>query len=321
MTTDDAPHEHVSLETAADFDERLLDAAASADVAARVAACATCAGALDAVHRTRAALADLPPIPMPPAVADRLHAALAAEAQASLVPGGAATVTALAKPHRRFWIPVGVGVAAAGALIFALQLNGRSADTNTSAAMTAAASSSPSQSDGANIRTLASGTDYATAARSGLAFGLQSAPAAVPRADSGSIEYKATVPQPADAAGATPAATASATAAPSPTNASALSAGSASDVTSATGGFSVGDLSQYGPLRSKATLDACILRLVDPAAPVQPTIVDFASYAGKPAVAIFFPSPKAGQLDVFVVGLACATKDDVLAYLRVPAAP
>ncbi|MDQ1681745.1 MAG: hypothetical protein QOH99_286, partial [Frankiaceae bacterium] len=291
MTTDDAPHEHLSVETAADFDERLLDAAASADVAARVAACATCAGALDAVHRTRAALADLPPIPMPPAIADRLHAALAAETQASLVPGGAATVTALAKPARRFWIPVGVGVAAAGALIFALQLNGRSADTNPSAATRAAASSTPSnESLSANIRTLASGTDYATAARSGLAAGLQSAPVAGPAVDSGGFGYKANVPQPAATPGGTT--TASATAVPSPTNASALSAGSgsASDTSTSADQMSVGDLSQYGPLRNQATLDACILRLIDPAAPVQPTTVDFASYAGKPAVAIFFPA-------------------------------
>ncbi|MDQ1727097.1 MAG: hypothetical protein QOK14_1142, partial [Frankiaceae bacterium] len=112
----DPHHEHVDLEVAADFDERLLDAASSADVAARIAGCPTCAAALDAIHRTRSGLAALPVAPMPSTVADRLQEALAKETLSARVPGGAATVTAVQRPsRRRLWLPAAAGVAAVAA--------------------------------------------------------------------------------------------------------------------------------------------------------------------------------------------------------------
>ena len=342
MTTDDAAHEHLSLETAADFDERLLDGAASADVAARVASCATCADTLDAIHRTRSVLADLPAVPMPIAVADRLHAALAAEAQASRVPGGATTVTALTKPRRRLWLPIGAGIAAAGALVFALQLNGPSSTTAASSpAAAAAGSASAPYSVSANVRTLASGIDYKTTLRASVAGRLSGAPLVVTPADAAALEDKSADRSPVHSLGsASPAATASATAAattaPRPSTSASDTGSVPFDLPTAAGGSSAAALEQagggvrlyagnlapeYGPLLDRATLDSCIARLVDPAAPVLPTVIDYASYAGKPALAIFFPSAVAGQLDVYVVGPACGTRDDLLTFLRVPAAP
>ena len=359
MTTDDAQHDHVTLELAADFDERLLDAAASAEVAARIASCATCAAALDSIAKTRAALTALPAIPMPSAVADRLHAALAAETRSAQVPGGAATVTSMAAGSvrsrmRRLWIPLGAGIAATGALTFVLQTSSKS--STTAAQPAAAATSAAGSAAPPSFHTLASGTDYAHAQGSDLRNRLSvqltagttvTATGALPESKDafGSAPVGTAAASPADAATTAAAGTptASTSSAPGPVSAAtplpsatsaasataSAAAGSRSAVDSGATTFSYSDrplsaisLVAYGALQDPAVLAACVQRLQDPDAPVEPRLVDFASYAGKPAVAVYFPSNGAGQLDVYIVGTACGPSgDDLLKFLRIPAAP
>ena len=91
----DAGAGHPDLETLADLDEGLLEPAADAAARAHVAGCLECADSLRAIGAARAALAALPPEPMPAAVAERLEHALvdaaAGEAGDAEEPRGAVT--------------------------------------------------------------------------------------------------------------------------------------------------------------------------------------------------------------------------------------
>ncbi|MCU1678407.1 MAG: hypothetical protein JWM93_3165, partial [Frankiales bacterium] len=310
MTMDDAGHEHLSLDEAADFDQRLLDGAASADVAARVASCAACAGTLDAIVAVRGALGGLPTPAMPADVARRLHAALAAEARSARVPGGAATVTALPAARvlrgRSRWLPAAVGIAAVGvvAIVVTASLH---RDSNVPTAGSAASPPTRAASAigaAAGVPTTVSGSDYGTApqqkaesalsdsaarAAGGTAF---SAPAAGP-----SVTETDATPVPA----------------PSPVSAPATIATPEHDAVDTTSAVKQSPDDRYAGLRDPVTLDACVARLIDPDTAIRPTLIDYGSFNGEPAIAVYFPSDKAGQLDVFVVGVGCGPlKDDLL---------
>ncbi|MDQ1703502.1 MAG: hypothetical protein QOF57_2754 [Frankiaceae bacterium] len=310
----DPHHEHVDLEVAADFDERLLDAASSADVAARIAGCPTCAAALDAIHRTRSGLAALPVVPMPSTVADRLQEALAKETLSARVPGGAATVTAVRRPsRRRLWLPAAAGIAAAAAVILVVVRPHDPQPAGTAQQRLPASAGAGGSATG--VPAVASGVDYGTTTRARLVQGVDAAP----------LAYSASVTdQPA--AGSAPAATSAAASAaapvpaPSPLSAVPGPSGSAEGLSDTANTpartAALPDMTVYTPLRDPATLDACVARLIDPETGTRPSLIDYASFNGTPAVAIFFPSSVAKESDVYVVGLRCGpATDDLLDFL------
>ncbi len=345
--TADRQHEHIDLEQAADFDERILDAAASADVAARVAACPTCAATLDAISHIRSTLSGLPTLTMPTAVTERLDAALAEESQSARVPGGAATVVALAQPARRaarrYWLPAVAGIAAASAIVLVVARQGSTQQSMSSAGAAAATSAAGGAGAAAGVPTTQSGIDYA---KSAPAEGrTDSHPLA---ASSGASGLYSSVPVPGSAAGAAAGTAASASAAapppvaltaPTPQPAGSPAAvltptvqSGASVRDSAAGSMSLSaapaaavsyDNTAYTPLRDQATLDACVARLVDPDTGARPSLIDYASFKGAPAVAVYFPSALAGESEVYVVGVHCGSvTEDLLDYLlHVPDTP
>jgi len=340
MTTD-PQHEHIDLELAADFDERLLDAAASADVAARVAACPTCAATLDAISRTRATLADLPPLTMPAAIADRLHAALAEETLSAQVPGGATTVVALDRPSRRpaarVWLPAAVGIAAAAAIVAAVSHS--SPSHGRSSSLAAGATSAPAAAGAAaGVPTRQSGIDYADSAAAKRAAGTDSQVTASSAAAAASREGIESAAPSVAASGSAPAAAATSAAASASASTSASADGTgqpAAPVPDAAGATDSGgdvsitaagsaspaasstfDRTAYTPLYDPATLDACVARLVDPETGIRPSLIDYAAFKGVPALAVYFPSDVAGESDVYVVGVHCGpVTDDLLDYL------
>jgi hypothetical protein len=306
-------HTHIDVDEAADFDEGLLDASASRRVSAAIASCATCAATHDAVVHARDALTGLGTETLPPAVADRLDAALAAEARSARVPGGAATVTALADRRRRWWLPVAAGVAAVGVLALvvpAVVRDSRGESHGTAAAGAASAPSAPGLAP-AGPPESQSGNDYATAAAGKLSAAL-----AGPRlpADQRRASDSLSVPRPAG-----PSAAGSASASAAATGAPLSAVGSSAPRTPVgTSGIEVGD--PYAPLRDPATIAACAERLTGQQPAAAPILVDYAFFAGQPAVALFFPSERAGLLDVYIVGPTCgAAADALLKFVRVPA--
>jgi len=73
-------------------------------------------------------------------------------------------------------------------------------------------------------------------------------------------------------------------------------------------------------LRDPVALAGCLAVVLDPANPAErPLALDYATYRGRPALAIVLPDPDPARLSVFVVGPACSQADDDLQYFtRVP---
>lgn len=67
-------------------------------------------------------------------------------------------------------------------------------------------------------------------------------------------------------------------------------------------------------LRTTEGLASCITALTPPGEVVLPEAIDYATFEGSPALVVVLPSPKAGRMDVFVVGPGCATGDAALLY-------
>jgi hypothetical protein len=312
-------HTHIDVDEAADFDEGLLDASASRRVSAAIASCATCAATHDAVVHAREALTGLGTETLPPAVADRLDAALAAEARSARVPGGAATVTALADRRRRWWLPVAAGVAAVGVLALVVPAvvrhSGDEAHRTAAAGAGQAAASAPVLAP-AGPPESDSGNDYATAAAGKLSAAL-----AGPRLPAGSDAGGNSVTVRGPAVGSSDTQSASAASSPSGSPAAVGSVGAADGTTRIkTTGGGQGASDPYAPLRDPATIEACAERLTGQQPAASPILVDYAFFAGQPAVALFFPSERAGLLDVYVVGPTCgAAADALLKFVRVPA--
>lgn len=234
-----------------------------------------------------AALAALPDPPLPPGLADRLTAALAAEPPLRPAGSGSATVTPLVRP-RRPWVPAAAAalvLVLAGGLGYALVGGGTGgSDTATTAADTAAGQAAP-----ADVQQTSSGTDYSdTAAVTGV----------LPSVLDGS-------------AGSTAAAMSAPLAASEP------SLRAESGQSTAAGAADAAD--PLARLRDPAALAACLLSLLPPDEPeVQPLAVDFAAYAGQPALAVVLPDPDPAKLQVFVVGPQCSQADDAtLHFVRV----
>jgi hypothetical protein len=72
-------------------------------------------------------------------------------------------------------------------------------------------------------------------------------------------------------------------------------------------------------LREPAGLASCLAALLPPEEPdVRPLALDYATYAGAPALAVVLPDPDPAKLSVFVVGPGCSQADDsTLRFVRV----
>lgn len=122
MTSDDPgtqPGTHPSTDTLADLDAGLLGPDAAHDVRAHLAACPACAEQSAAFLAVRSALAGQPdPGPVPPDVADRIDAALAAAAAERGLPltalGATEEVLEPVPAHRRLLTRVLAAAAVAG---------------------------------------------------------------------------------------------------------------------------------------------------------------------------------------------------------------
>jgi hypothetical protein len=73
-------------------------------------------------------------------------------------------------------------------------------------------------------------------------------------------------------------------------------------------------------LRAPEGLADCLAALLPPEEPdVQPLALDYAGYAGQPALAVGLPDPDPAQLSIFVVGAGCSrANDSTLYFVRVP---
>lgn len=273
---------HLDLDALADAVAGEGDAASTA----HLAACPSCTSRLReleaAEQRVAAVLSTLPPPTVPADLADRLTAALAAEAPlAPAVATTGASVTALPAreaSRRRTWLPAAAAAVllASGAGIGWSMLSGGSGSDDADTA-------------GRELLASASGADYADAAS--LAASL---PAVLAGDAQGDTAYTAS----SEAAGATTSRSEDTAAAP---EAAAMSAPDPLD-----------------RLRTTDGLAACLAGLQDDGAPVEPLALDYASYDGAPALAVLLPDPDPAKVAVFVVGPECAQADPrLLHYVRV----
>ena len=281
--------DHLDLDALADALAGEGDAAS----AAHLAGCRSCASRLReleaAEQRVVAVLSTLPPPDVPADLADRLTAAFAAEAPldpAATTTG--ATVTALpARDRRRTWLPAAAAAVllASGAGIGWSVLGGMDGSDDASTADTAA-----------GLPVNASGTDYADGA-----------------ALTGSL--------PAVLAGTAAAADADAAALSTGSESRSDSSGGATAESDAAEAPAAATMSAPDPLdrlRSTDGLAACLAGLQDGAEAVEPLALDYASYAGAPALAVLLPDPDPAKVAVFVVGPECAQADpQLLHYVRV----
>ena len=265
---------HPDLETLAEFADRDIapasDSAAEADprtaeILAHVAGCAACTADLEALRRVRDALRDLPPVPMPPEVAERIEAALLAARGADTPIAaslGSDTVVPIrprsTSPSRQRangassrWRTLPYGAAASIVVVVALIVVGIVAlghgGSNNEKTASAPAIAAPAATT-SGPETIASGTNYTTddlrsqvsevvtsnlpgaaANFPGLAFGLAAGAA-------GSAPAAATFAAPAASfAAAAPASAAAAPSSAAPTAASSPAAAAASSPAAAAG--------------------------------------------------------------------------------------
>lgn len=300
------PAGHLDLDALADH------LAGELDATSHLIACPGCRARLAELEAAErmviVALASLSAPPMPAALVDRLAAVLAAEPDrrspaarpegpgtadlpaAPDVPAAAdvravasATVTPLAGRRRR-WLPA----VAAGAVLFAGGLLGVTLLTGgggTADQATTTAGASRPESDqllaDRGVVTVNSGLDYADTA---------AVTAALPAVLSGTVDF-ASRPGPAGSPAGAP------------------GVGSTAELDAQ---------DPLAPLRDPAGLSGCLAALLPPDEPdVQPVALDYASYAGSPALAVWLPDPDPARIAVFVVGPGCSrTTDATLFFTR-----
>ena len=306
----------------------------TAELLSHVAGCAACTADLEALRRVRETLRALPPVPMPPDVAERIEAALLA-ARASSTPIAASGVADTVVPLRRSkpagrsrpassrWRTLPYGAAASIVVLVAVVVVGIVA-LGHSGSNDKKTASAPAATTSAGVATIASGTDYTSAGlRSqiasvvtsnvpgaasnfpGLAFGLSEAAAGSAAAPAAAAPASAAASSAPAAATLAPAASSAAaapasTAAPGPLLAAPTAAASAS----AGGVFNGGTANHAitapaGPLADPAALARCVQILAGKAE--QPLLVDYALFNGAPSTIIVLPDPDvAHKLDIYV---------------------
>lgn len=340
--------EHPDLETLADIagadqadDPAVLSpaAAAPADVLEHIAGCALCTADLEALRGVRETLRSLPPIPMPPEVADRLEAALLAarEPVGTIAPFTSRAAIKTARTARRRTLPLG---AAAAIVVFAALIVGgvvglghvgnNSEKRSTSAAAPAAAATS------ADLATIASGTSYTsdqlrTQVAAIVSSRVPGAAQRYPGLNDPELAVTAAAPAASAPAAAAPVAPAASSGASAPSAAASASAPggpqfAAAGSSAAAGGTVHSDAlapnhitAPTGPLADPAALASCIRTLAGKAE--QPVLVDYATFNGVPSTIIVFADPDvANKLDIYVEANTanCATQVTFAAFLPAP---
>lgn len=295
---------HLDLDALAD----LLVGEARPQEIEHLNSCPTCAQQLADLDAAQApvtvALAALPPLVLPPALARQLtEPAIGPRPAASeILPLAARRHAPLRSARRRPpWLAPAAGVAAAAVLVAGgVALLGHAGQHT---AATSSGSAAGGVAPAPQVRRVATGTDYTAATLATQLPPLLSGPALPGPALSGPALSGPALP---GSAQPSPAATGStrATSGPVPGPAAA---------SRATGTVPAG----LEPLQGTAALAACLSALTPPDQPGLPLAVDYARYAGKPALVVVLPSTRPGKVDVYVVGPHCTAADaDVVSFTR-----
>lgn len=310
----------------------------TAELLAHVAGCAACTADVEALRRVRETLRALPPVPMPPEVAERIEAALLA-ARSSSTPLAASGVADTVVPMRQRsksagrsgsaasrWRTLPYGAAASIVVLVAVVVAGIVALGHSGVDNSKRSASSPAIAAAGTTggpATIASGTDYTSAdLRSqvasvvtsnvpgaasnfpGLAFGLSAAAAGSAAAPAAAASAPAAATS--AAASSAPAAALPAPAASSAAAAPPFSVGSSPLFALPTASASAGGTAEHaaitapaGPLADPAALARCVQILAGKAE--QPLLVDYALFNGAPSTIIVLPDPDvAHKLDIYV---------------------
>lgn len=264
---------------------------ADADVAAarsHAAGCPTCTAVLAGQRAAKAALAALPPVTMPPDVAERLDAALTASVAAGVEPAPLAAPvgsTVLPRPSTRR-LPTLPAVAAGIVVLALLAAVGigvarhQSAPARSTAATSPGTNAAPQSETSSGFVTTSTGTAYTAAALTTDAMQLLVRVGAVTAA-----------PHAAPLAGSS--------------GQSSAVAGTESTTAPAPSGVAAVPTVLLPIERSPSRLVQCIGSL-ETAKATLPLAIDFATYAGKPAIVVVLPDPEqTADLDVWVVGPRC----------------
>lgn len=272
---------HLELDQLADLDEDLLTPTETAAAEEHLAGCGQCRARRADLRTTRALLSTLPADPMPPAVASRIDAALAALPSTTIVP--------LAGKRRSRWrahpTMAGLGAAATVAALVAALVVARAESHHSTAngPGTATAAGAASRTTLTLPPASVTGTKY-TAHNLGQTVPALLNPQPAPKLAPAS-------PGPQTAAGAT---TTSAGAVPA-------------------------SLSRL--FESSSALDACVRSVETGGALVRPLAIDFATYEGAPSLLIVLPGLDAGTIDAWFVGPGCdATNENLVTYKSVATA-
>ena len=266
---------HLDLDALADH------LAGEQDAAVHLSTCAGCRARLAELEAADAlvasVLATLPAPALPADVAARLDRLLADEhAPTAGDARPAASVLPLQRRPRRAWVPAAAaGVVLALGGLLGVSLLGEGGERSPLAAGTASdtAAAMPAPASG-GFPTVSSGVDYADTS---------AVAEALPAVLSGTAP-EAPLTRAADATGPREAA---------PPTAESLS------------------VDPLARLRTPEGLADCLAALLPPEDPgLVPLAVDYASYAGEPAVAVLLPDPDPAVVSVFVVGASCTRDAD-----------
>jgi cell division septation protein DedD len=293
--------EHLTAEVLADLDLGLLDAASTSHARHHLTHCRPCAQLRDDLATVTATLAELPPVPMPDSVWERLSEAVAAEPV--VTPEGAATVVPLAGGRqRRSWRPgIGLvagaaGVALIGAIVVPILNDSGSSDLSGGDGSVASGDRAPAES--ASVPPVAyvasrTGTDYQPEALERQATSLVASRSAF-TATATLPPEPSTGPSPEDTA-APPSGTPSASPSGTP-----LDSASADVVLKLTAG--------------PAAAQACLESYLD-APGIMPLAIDIGTWDGRPAAVIVLPDDVDPTVaEVWVIDPDCAGPEDPLLY-------
>lgn len=161
--------DHLTPELVADLDEGLLDSTSAEHAHDHLSQCTQCRELQDALVLTKAGLSDLPPLPMPVDVTDRLLAAIAKER-----PGKSDGTTVVPISTRRSrtsgWAGRGLGIAASvagvlliGALIVPSLMDNSTNDSGSGASSAGDQTVAPEAAQRVNFAASKTGTQYEAA--------------------------------------------------------------------------------------------------------------------------------------------------------------
>ena len=281
--TESAGSGHVDFDLLAEVEEGVAGPEVTQAARSHLEHCPGCRERMAHLRTTRALLSTLPAEPMPEAVQSRIDAALA---HAAVEASG--TVVPLSRRTRVWNSPAVAGAAAVAAVVVLIGAlvagnvihRGKKSET-ASAPLSAAGNSKGSAADAAAVKEWATGANYTAA----------TIPTLVPRLVTGTPPPGA--PQP-------------------------IPPGS---VTSGGGAPSAGQAAAFTPEAMKSDPSAVLAcgTILAGGVPTVPVAVDFASYAGKPAV--IFALPAVGHpelLDVWVVRSTCSSSSLDVYFRRIP---